>query len=394
MKKIDNILFHFLFLLPMACTEPFPIQTITFENILVVESTITDEMKHQVVKLSRTIPLDSFGQEVEENADVKVEDSNGNTFGFSENAATGNYISDQEFSAVPGVAYTLKVRTQDGNTYTSAAVEVQRATPMDRVYAELISNNGEEGIQVFVDTDNTEENAQYFRYEYEETYKVQLPTVAKFDWEILNFSDFTRAYDLELTPIEWEDQRVCYPSVKSAGVIQASAANLDEKRIFRFPLRFIGKKSPIIRNRYSILVKQYLQSEQAFTFYQILEDLGNVESLLSQGQPGYVTGNVTSETNSEEKVLGFFEASSVSSQRIYFNYQDFGLELPPYFVVCEQLAFENELPEILKRKLELEHYQVYFVEEEGIMRTVYITQSECSECDTFSTNIKPDFWED
>ncbi|MCM4154029.1 DUF4249 domain-containing protein [Arenibacter sp. N53] len=391
MKKIKNILIYFILLLLIGCTEPFPIQDIDFEDILIVESTITNEMKQQRVKLSRTISLESFGQNIEKNAIVQIEDSNGTTFTFSQDTETGDYVSDEEFQAVPNISYTLKIKTGDGRGYISKPVQIPAAVPIERVYAELISENGKEGISVFVDTDNTNGSGQYFRYEYEETYKVKLPNPKTFDWEVVNYNNFSGSYELELTQIEQDF--VCYSSVGSKGIVQTSSGNLGENKVLRFPVRFIDKGDPVLRERYSIIVKQYIQSLEAYTFYSILENLGNAGSLLSPGQPGYVTGNVGSETNAEEKVLGFFEASSVSSQRIYFDYNYFGLELPPYFVECEAEIIGGPT-EILKRKLEFEGFQIFFYEEIELKAFYHIARSECSECTSFSTNIKPDFWED
>lgn len=398
MKRIKNILFYLLFLTLVTCTEPFPIETITYENILVVESTITNEMKKQVVKLSRTIPLTDFGQAIEKNAIVTIEDGNGTVFDFSQDSETGNYMSDIEFQSLPNVTYTLKIKTQNGQNYISDPVTLTPIVEMDRVYPEFISNNRKEGIQVLVDTDNSNSEGQYFRYEYEETYKVLLPRPSPFYWEIVNYSPFTQTYQIELTERERFDL-TCYSMANSEGILQTTTSNLGENKIVRFPIRFISRRNTIIKEQYSILVKQYVQSPGAYTFYQILEDLGNVESLLSQGQPGYVTGNIVSSTNSEEKVLGFFEASSVSSKRIFFSYQDFEFELPPYFIECDHLISYIIGPEELRKKLSFENYQVFFFEEKSIdggpPRPVYhISQSECSECASYSTHIKPDFWED
>ena len=63
-SKLKNILPYFLMLLQLGCTEPFLIETIDFESVLVVEGTLTDELKRQEVKLSGTIGLEDFGQEI------------------------------------------------------------------------------------------------------------------------------------------------------------------------------------------------------------------------------------------------------------------------------------------------------------------------------------------
>ena len=392
MIGIKKILPCFIFLAQTSCTESFPIETIEFENIPVVESTLTDEMKRQVVRLSKTIPLEDFGQEITDNAEVTIEDSNGNVFTFSQDTETQTYLSDIEFQAESNTLYTLKIKTSDGHSYTSKAVEIPPKSEIERVYPEFISKNGKDGIQVFIDSDNATGSAEYFRYEYVETYKVRLPANAKFDWEII--AGFRGFYQLEITPRDWTDKEFCYPRISSKGIVQTSTIDLDENRIVRFPLRFINKDDPVLRERYSILVKQYAQSAEAHSFYQILEGLGSEESLLFQGQPGYVSGNIVSDTEPEQKVLGYFEASSVSSQRIYFDHTDFELELPPYFVECEWLTSREISRELFRRKLEFENYQIYFFDEIAGLPVYFITQSECSECTSFSTHIKPDFWEE
>ena len=396
MKRIKNILFYSLFLALANCTEPFPIATIEFEDILVVESTITNELKRQEVKLSRTIDLADLGQAIVDNAIVKIEASDGSEFDFSQDTETGNYISNSEFQAMPDIAYTLKINTQNSQSYTSKAVALTPALEITRVYPESVVVNEEEGVQVFVDADNQMGDARYFRYEYEETYEILLPNTSGVNWRIINVNDFRRTFEIALGSRRIDEK--CYSTIESEGIVQTSASNLGENGIFRFPIRFITKDNPIIKERYSILVKQYVQSQEAYTFYQILEDLGNVESLLSQGQPGFVRGNINSETDSEEKVLGFFEASSVSSRRVYFNYEDFGFELPPYFVECDELVIVGNTV-LLKRKLEFENYQIFFFElrrvDGPIPQPIYhLAQAECTECTSFSTHIKPDYWED
>jgi len=75
-------------------------------------------------------------------------------------------------------------------------------------------------------------------------------------------------------------------------------------------------------NRYSIFVKQYVQNFAAHTFYQTLKDISGSESILSQTQPGFFAGNIKSDDNPNEKVIGFFDVSSVSNKRIFFNFSD------------------------------------------------------------------------
>ena len=385
----------------IGCTEPYEIESVNYERVLVVESTITNEMKPQVVKLSRTSSLEDPQILIENNATVTVLGDNGEMYSFSQDSETGFYVSNQAFSAQPNVAYTLNIQTQDGQNYKSSTVMLPPTVEMDDVYVERIqdASDDKDGVQVLVNTEDETGNAKYFRYEYEETYKIVAPYPSPFNSEIIDYNPLTGTYQVVLTPRQPEE--ICYTTELSTGINQTTTTELNENRVFRFPVKYMSKFDAKIQTRYSILVKQYVQSVEAYTFYKIVKELGSVESLLSQGQPGYVTGNMVSEANPDEKVLGFFEASSMTEKRIYFNYEDVGLEKPPYFVDCDLLLldYRDNSPldgdpderEIIYVYLTFYDYQVVNFAQ-GFLYT--IAKPECTECTTFSSNVRPDFWED
>ncbi|MDN3723667.1 DUF4249 domain-containing protein [Aequorivita sp. SDUM287046] len=384
-----------------SCTEPYEIEAVDYENVLVVESTITDELKPQIVKLSRTSPLENTDILVENGATVTIEGNNGENFSFSQNNISGYYVSNQEFRAQPNVAYTLQIVTSDGKRYSSSTVVLPPVVEMDQVYTEPIidATENKDGVQVLVNTEDPTGNAKYFRYEYEETYKITAPNPSSFSTEIINYNLSTGTYDVILTPREPEE--ICFSTETSTGITQTSTTELNENKVFRFPVRYLSRFDPKIQTRYSILVKQYAQSVEAYTFYKIVKELGSIGSLLSQGQPGYVAGNMVAHANPDEKVLGFFEASSTTSERLYFNYEDFGFRKPPYFVDCEVMILDyldnttldddpNER-ETFYYLVTSKNYQVIRLAQ-GTLYTV--VQPECSLCTSFSSNVQPDFWED
>lgn len=390
-----------ILLLEAGCTEQFEIESNGFESVLVVESTITDEMKSQIVKLSRTSTLDTNAVVYENNASVNVIGSDGENFSFSQDYETGYYVSDRQFSAQPNVSYTLEINTEAGRSYSSSEVTLPQSVGLDEVYAERIidANQNQDGIQVLVNTEDPTGQAKYFRYEYEETYKVVAPYPSPYTFEFINYTPEPLSYEIVVTPREPEE--ICYSTEFSNGIKQIATTDLNENRVFRFPVNYLSKNDAKLQSRYSILVKQYVQSVEGYTFYKILKELGSVGSILSQGQPGYVSGNVSSDANSEEKVLGFFEASPTISKRIYFDYTDFEIEKPPYFVDCEVLrldywdntVLDNDPDErsALYTSLKYFNYQIISAATTGIYR---IVQAECSVCTYFSSNVKPDFWED
>ena len=396
MARCFRLPFLLLLIGLMTCTDPFLIKDLDVERILVVEATLTDEVKRQAIKLSRTIGLVDFGGQIEADADVFVQDNEGGSYLFSYDMDGGEYLSDQAFAAEADKTYTLKIKTVDNHRYSSSPVTLPPTVEIDRVYPTLALENGKEQIQVLVDASN-DVGAKYFRYEYEETHQIVLPRPSPFEWRIFNYDNFTRTYMIELTPRRLD--LACYQTINSSGIRQTSTIGLHEPKISQFPIHFIDPGDPVVRDRYSILVKQYVQNLESFIFYNTLRDLGNVESLLSQSQPGYVAGNILAEVDPDEKVLGFFEVSSVSSKRIFFNYEDLGLELPPYYVECEHLISHEIGSGLLHRKLTFENYQVFFFEEIPVNGSApqpvyHISQSECAECPPSSTHIKPEFWEE
>jgi hypothetical protein len=141
-----------------------------------------------------------------------------------------------------------------------------------------------------------------------------------------------------------------------------------------------------------------VQSLAAHTFYKTLKELSGTEGILSQNQPGFFYGNLKSETNPSEKVVGFFEVSSVASKRMFFNYVDLfpGEVRPPYYTECkeEKLLFcfgpsdECSGTDIIYA-LEQNTY-VYFYQD--ISTYYHWFPTPCGDCTSFSSNIKPPFW--
>ncbi len=400
-KTIFYIASILILLFVSACTEPYEIKTVDYESVLVVEGTITNEMKYQEIKLSKTSTLENTEILTENGANVSVTANNGSVYNFSQDPETGSYISNQQFQAEPNVGYTLKIVTSDGKSYSSSSENLPAQVEMDKIYAERVVDGvaGKDGVQVLVDTEDPTGTAKYFRYEYEETYKIVAPYPSAYTFEISNFDDEFYTFDIEVFPREPEI--ICYSTENSTGINQTATTDLSQNRIFRFPVKYLSKDDSKMITRYSILVKQYVQSIEAYTFYKTISELGSVESLLSESQPGYVAGNISSDSDPNEKVIGFFEVSSFTSKRIYFNYEDFGLEKPPYFVDCDVLVldyrdnttFDNDPNEreVIFTYLSYFGYQII---DYGQPYLFTIAKAECSVCTSFSSNVKPEYWED
>lgn len=193
------------------------------------------------------------------------------------------------------------------------------------------------GVSILLDNGSKGGESKYFRYEYEETYKIIAPRWTSIEFVIIDdeFCADGDGFEVGVTDKEREE-RVCYNTVRSVDVIQATTLGLDQNTVTRFSVRFLNRNNYIISHRYSILVRQYSQTRDAFDFLQNLDDFSSSENVFSNVQPGFIEGNIESMDADEENVLGYFEVASVSTQRLYFNYEDLFPDepLPPYAISC------------------------------------------------------------
>lgn len=389
-----------VFTLILSCREEIELETENFENVLVVEATITNELKFQEINLSRTVQLEQDTPAFENNASVKVIDNQFNEFNFTQNN-DGVYISDIEFKAEENTDYKLEIITESGKMYESSTTTMTPNANIENLYAELNADGDE--IEVLIDSNDDNNLAQYFRYEYEETYKIIAPYYNPVEASISYVTDIpTFSYLLELTLRE-EQEEICYKTIISDKILLTSTTELNDNVVSRFPIKSIDINDPVLINRYSILVKQITQNLESHLYYKTLRDLGSNGSILSESQPGFVIGNIHSSNNLREKVIGFFEVASVTSKRIYFNHSDFGLLWPDYYITCyeEILDYNDNMDTPIDGDRNDRKWLYWFITRYNFQ--IYQNPSEdkyilvppeCGDCTTLGTNVIPEFWED
>lgn len=395
-KYIKRIYLKLLSLLALvSCTEPFDIPKTKTEGVLVIDARITNENKQQTIKLSRTVPLDSNAINGEARANVTVRDDLGNEFRFRE-GETGTYVSDANFATIPGRVYELKVETSDGWSYSSQKTEAPPASEIDRLYAEGgVRDSLEQGVFIYVDNDEPTNGPFYYKYEYEETYKVFAPFWTPEEaYFVVYIPNIPTGGTIGVRPRIQEEQ-LCYPSFNSRRIIQGSTAGLSNNSLEKFPVRFISQENYILAYRYSILVKQYAQTASAFSYYETLAKLSKVENVFSQVQTGYFEGNISSDIDPLEPVLGYFEVASVDQQRIFFDYEDIfpGERKPNFPFPCEFLTPLTGLRSVIEFEF-MEFYDYNDPPDPKFSeRGPYVMVPRiCGDCTVLGSNVVPEFW--
>ena len=273
MKRLKYI--WILFFTTQGCIEEFQAETQALETLLVVDALITDELKRHEVELTRVSAFEEEDPSVEGGASVQIVDSQGTIFRFTE-TEPGLYRSETAFAAAQDRTYSLEISTVDGKEYKSRAVRTPNSVPIGDVKAErIITDLEEEGVGIFLNNDANGSEPSYFRFEYEETYKIIAPRWDPFRLRVVRYEPcFPDPFVVDI--IVWEDERqTCFSSEKSKRLMQASSVDLENNQIDNFQLRFISRDNYIMSHRYSMEVTQYAQTQDAHSFYERLGDFSS-----------------------------------------------------------------------------------------------------------------------
>jgi hypothetical protein len=381
------ISFSSLITLTGSCILPYEIDNIAYDQVIVVDGVLSTENKRHTIHLSYTLPLSSFEQPALERAQVWVERSDGQSIDFIEQGQ-GSYQSTIEFAADDRYDYQLFFRTSEGKLYQSTRERPIPSPPIDSIYdryAELIPVNTttqDYGIQFFLDSHDESGKAQHFRYEWEETYKIVTPYISAFVYS----SEQNKIINREV-PIS-----ICYSTNTSSSLILGTTAGSSENRIVELPVQFVSGNSDLLRNRYSILVRQYAISSSTYSYYQRLKDSERQGTLFDE-QQGTITGNISSITDPEEIVLGNFEVAGVSSLRTFFSFSELDekLAFPEFRFRC---ITDDLIGTSLNGALDYLESNKYNIISYGAMPEVTLAKSLCSDCSYYATNVEPDFWID
>ena len=396
MKNFTYILNALLIFLFCNCTEEIFFETETLESALVIEATITNELTTQEIRLSRTYAFDVDGPQPETGATVTLVMASG-TLSFEEDVP-GRYISSTPFAASSQEEYSLQIRTSNGRNYNSTPTQLTPTAQMEQLYTEReIIDGDSDGVSILVDSFDPTGAAQFYRFEYAETFKVISPKYSPIELFVIDPTFPTCSVGLRLKP---EQKQICYGTNLSDKVIIASTSELNEDRLERFPVRQISIDDYIIRERYSILVKQFVQSQDAYNYQKTLQEFSTEGSIFSQSQPGFFSGNIISETNPDEKVVGYFEVSSVTSQRIFFNFEEVfdDADKPSFPSSCREFAPDRigdfDCGSLISGiQLEQITYLTPNTPGSGVGYGPYIVvPRSCGDCTVFGENVIPDFW--
>jgi hypothetical protein len=380
MLKIRNT-YYVLLLCLLCCKKPYnPPVVSSPKSYLVVEGVINSGNDSTIIKLSRTANLDSTTiTNPVLGAAVTVESSQGNTFPLTDTHSNGKYKS-AALGISPSQKYRLRIIT-GGSVYLSDFADVKPTPSIDSVGYTKKSD----GIALYVNTHDPANKTNYYRWEYDE------------DWEFHSkFQSFVQVDSVtNIIILRTPAKQVyyCYSGDVSPNIILTSTTQLSQDVVFQNPLTNIRFDSEKIELRYSILVRQYALTEDAYKFYQNIkkntEQLGSIFDAL----PTQLIGNIHSINNAAEPVIGYITITNVQSKRIFIT----NAVLPPLQMPADPLGCVEEIAKLkdvqnILINPPLTDLPIAKAYNMGVFIGYYYSTPICIDCRLRGRTSPPPFW--
>ena len=277
-------------------------------SLLVVSGLITNEPGPYTVRLSRSSQLQSTDFPAETGAAVVLESRSGETEVLVEEEDGTYRTSANGIQGQVGEEYRLRIQTAEERSYQSDWQLLKLSPPIDSLYFKYEEQETEDGtlqgLQTYLDTQQPENKTGYFRYEWIETWEYNAALPAQFTY---------LGNDNRVT---FPPNRRCWVDVPSTAISIATSSRNVNGIVTRHPISYVSTETPRLRIGYSLLVKQYALDQQEYLFWQGIQETALSAGTLFDKQPQSVVGNLH-RVDSDEPVLGYFSASTISEKRIF-----------------------------------------------------------------------------
>jgi hypothetical protein len=294
--------FFALLLIVDSCIEPFsPPEVNSDENYLVIDGFLnvsgTDSTR---IELRRTQNVNVNAiPTIERGAQLAVEEENGETMPMTETGSAVYTLAPRQFNRTG--KFRLRIKTKDGQEYLSEFVGVSITPVIDSVTYKVdpVLN----AAVFYVNTHDAQNKTQFYRWKFEETW----------EYEAAYYSALMVRNDSVV--VRPENINKCWGKLKSGSILLGSTVKLSSDVIKDLPLNRV----PILTNKlfikYSILVRQYGLSRQAFEYWTDLAKTTQGTGSLFDVLPSQVTGNIRNVANSRLLAFGYFSAATEETRR-------------------------------------------------------------------------------
>ena len=370
-----------------ACKKPYNPPVISSNNnYLVVEGVINTGNDSTVFKLTRTVNIaDAVSTAGVDNCEVTVESEAGNSFTLMQ-IGSGKYAIGA-MNLDPTKKYRLHIKTPDGKEYASDYTANKPTLPIDSIGFIAQGNN----LRLYVNTHDATNNSRYYRWDFAETWRFH----SKFLTEYIVDPDSNKLRERTGA----EQVFYCFAGDASSNILIGSSAKLGQDVIYQAPLITIPSESEKIELRYSILVRQYTLTKEAYNFWENIKK--NTEQLGSifDAQPSQLMGNIHCISNPTEPVIGYISVTNVQSKRIFIdNSQLPQTWVPVYPFQCsaDSALFKNKqgVDDVELNIIKGGAYALAQIETRRTILGYTFTSSSCADCTVRGRVQQPSFWKE
>jgi hypothetical protein len=285
-----------------SCKKPFtPKGSLAGTNkYLVIDGAVNSGNDSTFIRLSRTKKFDTVVVvDPEKGAQVALESDANKSYPLVELTA-GTY-SAAPLNLDNAHKYRLRIKTSDGKTYLSDFVPVKNSPPVDSVGFKALAD----GVHIYVNTHDDNNTTRYYRWQYNE------------DWQFHSWyqSFWVGAVRRQANQFRYN----CFAKDASSSIVIGSSIKLSSDVIFQAPIAIIPAYSEKIETKYSILVKQYALTPDAYNFWENLQRNTDRLGSIFDAQPSENQSNYHSVSNPDEIVIGYLSVGSTSTKRIFIS---------------------------------------------------------------------------
>lgn len=375
------IIFSALTLSLVTCRQPYAPPAITTPNRFLVVDGFINLSPNSVTtfNLDRTRNLgDSTTAGIPElNAQISVIGSGGNSYALTDRLRTGVYTSNS-ITLDLTQQYHIAITTSDGLQFSSDPVPCEITPPIDSIFWRQPND-----LTINVSTHDPTGNTHYYRYDYNETWEHDSQLEA-----IYGVADDT------MYAVDSSNQKHrCWTTDTSANILLATSSALRQDIIDSFNLVTLPNGDQKITKVYSILVRQYAITEDAYNFWLLIQKTTQDVGTLFDIQPTQLIGNIHCTSNPAVPVIGYISACTVQQQRIYIAESSLRnwIHNQAGIVGCDTVSIPFSFAHPFAYNYPDTNYAPYYFDGSALV----LASAVCLNCLLFGgTNIRPPFMPD
>lgn len=342
-------------------------QTVVIEGEILVGGTSTIRLSY-LTDLAKTNATHPAGR-------AWIEDEDGKRYDAS-NKGLSWTISVPMETAPSGKRYRAVIEV-DGETYQSDWLE---ADPKPAITGIHFDSDGRQ-VTVYVDVDAQACRSGYMGFAYEETWQFH--------------ADFIPEYVID--PISWSYKEMmtswpyywCYRSNQSLQMVLLDYSTLEGVETKRYPIKTFSCADSRNHQRYSILVKAFALSRDAYLYNKQTQEMSEQGGDLFSPEPGILQGNLVCTSDEGRPVMGLVLAAEVATKRAFINNM--------YLRVTKQ--DDSFMIDVPREKMPVFYYDMNYrpIKKTTIdeKETIGWGPHRCINCiEAGGTQEKPDFWDE